>query len=82
MPRLPRDMKGTDLAQALSRIGYSIDRRTGSHIRLSVKDERGEHHVTIPARDAPKPGTLNGILGDIAVRLGVGKEELLERLFR
>jgi len=81
MPRLPRDLRGADLAQALSRIGYSVDRRSGSHIRLSATDVRGEHHITVPAHDRLRPGTLSGILGDIAARVGIGKEELLRRLF-
>jgi predicted RNA binding protein YcfA (HicA-like mRNA interferase family) len=73
MHKLPRDMKGTELAQALARIGYRTDRQTGSHMRLTAKDKRGEHHVTIPA--------LNGILADIAARLGIDRESLLKRLF-
>ena len=81
MPKLPRDLHGGDLARALGRIGYSVGRRTGSHIRLSATDARGQHHVTIPAHDRLKSGTLSGILGDIAARGGIGKDELLKRLF-
>jgi predicted RNA binding protein YcfA (HicA-like mRNA interferase family) len=46
--KLPRDLSGTDLAQALAKAGYRITRQTGSHIRLSV-DSPTRHHVTIPA---------------------------------
>ncbi len=45
--RLPRDLSGSDLAQALHKLGYSITRQTGSHLRLTTH-EHGEHHLTIP----------------------------------
>lgn len=45
--RLPRDLSGSDLAQALRKFGYSMTRQTGSHIRLTTY-EHGEHHLTIP----------------------------------
>ncbi|MDF0650042.1 MAG: type II toxin-antitoxin system HicA family toxin [Nitrospira sp.] len=45
--RLPRDLSGSDLAQALRKLGYSITRQTGSHLRLTTH-EHGEHHLTIP----------------------------------
>ncbi len=35
--RLPRDLSGSDLAQALRKLGYSITRQTGSHLRLTPK---------------------------------------------
>lgn len=81
MPKLPRDLEGLDLARALSRVGYAIDRQTGSHIRLTATDARGEHHITVPSHAALKPGTLNHILGDLASRLSITKDELLQRLF-
>lgn len=63
--KLPRDLTGQELAKALEKRGYSITRQTGSHIRLSTERE-GEHHVTVPAHDPIKVGTLNGILRDVA----------------
>jgi predicted RNA binding protein YcfA (HicA-like mRNA interferase family) len=45
--RLPRDLPGSELAQALHKLGYSITRQTGSHFRLTTH-EQGEHHLTIP----------------------------------
>ncbi len=41
--RLPRDVSGKELAQALSTFGYSVVRQTGSHMRL-VTTLRGDHH--------------------------------------
>ena len=78
--RLPRDLSGKELAQALHKVGYNITRQTGSHVRLTTQD-RGEHHVTVPLHDALRVGTLAAILGDIAEHLGVTREELASRLF-
>ena len=35
--KLPRDLSGQDLAQALRKLGYRITRQTGSHIRLTTQ---------------------------------------------
>jgi predicted RNA binding protein YcfA (HicA-like mRNA interferase family) len=40
--RLPRDVSGQALAQALGKVGYAIARQTGSHIRLTTA-VRGGH---------------------------------------
>jgi hypothetical protein len=47
-----------------------------------VRIGKTEHRVTIPARDALKVGTLNGILKDIAVQLGISRDELVRLLWR
>ncbi|TKB54619.1 MAG: type II toxin-antitoxin system HicA family toxin [Nitrospira sp.] len=52
--RLPRDLSGSDLAQSLRKLGYSITRQTGSHLRLTTH-EHGEHHLTIPQHDPLRP---------------------------
>jgi len=43
--------------------------------------ERGEHHVTIPAHDALRVGTLEYILASVARHLGVDWQELELKLF-
>jgi len=53
--RLPRDISGLDLSRKLERLGYTVTRQTGSHIRLTT-EQSGEHHITIPAHDPLKPG--------------------------
>lgn len=80
-PRLPRDVSGHQLAKALARFGYEITRQTGSHLRLTTHTN-GEHHITVPAHDFLKIGTLSGILGEVARHLGISKTELIDRLFR
>jgi predicted RNA binding protein YcfA (HicA-like mRNA interferase family) len=50
--KLPRYIDGRELADLLSRYGYSIIRQTGSHLRL-MSDLREEvHNLTIPRSQA------------------------------
>jgi predicted RNA binding protein YcfA (HicA-like mRNA interferase family) len=79
--KLARDISGTDLARALSPLGYKLSRQTGSHMRLTTQ-ERGEHHVTIPMHDPLRIGTLSGILADVGEHFGLSRSEVIERLFR
>lgn len=78
--KLPRDLAGTELAKALTRLGCEITNRTGSHIRLATQSG-GEHHVTVPAHDPLRIGTLNAILRDVSEHHGLSRDELLRRLF-
>jgi predicted RNA binding protein YcfA (HicA-like mRNA interferase family) len=36
--KLPRNLSGNDLAQALKKLGYDVTRQTGSHLRLTTKE--------------------------------------------
>jgi predicted RNA binding protein YcfA (HicA-like mRNA interferase family) len=67
------------LAKALNRVGYSITRQTGSHIRLTLP-LIPQQHVTVPAYQPLKVGTLAAILDEVAVRLELDRAELLKRL--
>lgn len=78
--KLPRDVSGVDLCEALAQLGYQVTRQSGSHIRLTTR-QGGEHRVTVPAHDALKVGTLSAILRDVAEHFDLNREELLERLF-
>lgn len=78
--KLPRDVSGKELAHRLRSCGYDVTRQVGSHMRLSTH-ERGEHHVTIPAHDHLRVGTLEYILASVAHHLGVDRQELEHRLF-
>ena len=78
--KLPRDLSGAELAKALAKVGYRVTRQTGSHMRLSASQPQ-EHHVTIPAHDPLKVGTLAAILGEVAANLGLDRDELLRQLF-
>ncbi len=78
--KLPRDLDGNQLAQALSKFGYKIIRQTGSHIRLTTQ-QQGEHHITIPSHSPLKVGTLNAILKDVADHIGMSRDALLSQIF-
>ncbi|MCX7137069.1 MAG: type II toxin-antitoxin system HicA family toxin [Proteobacteria bacterium] len=78
--RLPRDVSGRELAKAAGALRYQISRQTGSHIRLTTT-RNGEHHITIPAHDALKIGTLAAILGNIAAHLELDRDEVTTLIF-
>lgn len=78
--KLPRDVAGAELATALARVGHRVSRQTGSPIRLTT-DVPTQHHITIPAHDPLKLGTLAAILGDVAAHQEISRDALLERLF-
>ena len=79
--RLPRDLSGQDLVKALHKLGYRTTRQTGSHIRLAT-DRQGEHHVTIPAHDPIRVGTLSGLLADLGRHHKLSRDQLIRLLFR
>ena len=79
--RLPRDISGRKLATALARLGYETDHQTGSHIRLSTL-RGGEHHVTVPAHNPLKIGTLAGILRAVGEHHRLNRDQLLRELFQ
>ena len=78
--RLPRDLSGADLVRRLEKLGYRVTRQTGSHMRLTFA-ESPEHHVTIPAHDSLRVGTLAAILQSVADRQGLSRDDLMVRLF-
>ena len=80
--KLPRDLSGTDLAHKLEVFGCSLDRQTGSHIRLTSNVNKTEHHVTIPVHDPLKVGTLNAILAEVARYLQIDRKSLVRELFK
>jgi predicted RNA binding protein YcfA (HicA-like mRNA interferase family) len=56
--KLPRDLSGQRVVQALKRLGFVEERQEGSHVRLV----RGLLRVTVPAHRAVAPKTLQSIL--------------------
>jgi predicted RNA binding protein YcfA (HicA-like mRNA interferase family) len=78
--KVPRDLSNTQLIRLLSNFGYEITRQTGSHIRLTTQSN-GQHHITVPAHDPLKIGTLNAILRSVAEHFDLTKDEFLEQMF-
>jgi predicted RNA binding protein YcfA (HicA-like mRNA interferase family) len=79
--KVPRDLSGQDLVKVLKILGYEVSHQTGSHIRLTTQ-VKGEHHITIPAHNPLKIGTLNAILRNVANHFNLEREELLNQLFK
>jgi len=79
--KLPRDVSGPQLAKLLRRHGYEITRQTGSHLRLTSNIKETEHHITIPAHDSLKVGTLSAILAEVAAYLEVERNWFIDDLF-
>jgi predicted RNA binding protein YcfA (HicA-like mRNA interferase family) len=79
--KVPRDISADKLVKALIKLGYSITRQKGSHIRLTIKVDNNTHHITIPNHNPIKIGTLNNILNDLSVFHKVEKKELISKLF-
>ena len=75
--KLPRDLTGAQVVHLLNKYGYSIDRQTGSQIRISSRIKTTEHSITIL-----KGGTLNGILNEVAGYLKKDKAVLVNELFQ
>ena len=78
--KLPRDVSGMELAKALRRLGYEISHQTGSHVRLTTH-RGGEHHLTVPAHETIRVGTLSAILRSVSEHHQLSREELLNELF-
>ncbi|HMO63170.1 MAG TPA: type II toxin-antitoxin system HicA family toxin [Ferruginibacter sp.] len=78
--KIPRNIRGHELVKALSVLGYTVVRQTGSHIRIKTT-MNGDHAETIPNHDPIKIGTLNKILNNIAEHFEITKEDLVNRLF-
>ena len=81
MPKIPRDLSGSELAKLLVKYGYVVTRQTGSHMGLISTYRVDEHKITIPSHGSIRLGTLNSILKSIAEYLGVSKKELMRELF-
>ena len=79
--KLPRDIDGEELARVLDKYGYKITRQTGSHIRLTSTIKGTDHHITIPAHNPLKIGTLSSILNEVGSYLEMDRKSLIETLF-
>ena len=78
--KMPRDISGQELIKQFKKLGYSVTRQSGSHIRLTTS-ENGEHHITIPNHSQLKIGTLSAILTDVANHFNKTKDEIVIELF-
>ena len=78
--KLPRDLAAADLEKSLRRaFRDQFNRQSGSHRRLTTQTG-GEHHLTIPAHDPLKPGTLRAFLGEVAAHHHLTVDAVLQQL--
>lgn len=63
MSKLPRNVKGKQLIAALSKLGFKVVGKRGSHFRLSHSDGRWTQ-VAVHPKPIPQ-GTLRAILRQI-----------------
>ncbi len=75
--KIPRDISAQELIKSLQKLGYSVTRQKGSHIRLTTTSN-GEHHLTIPNNNPRKLGTLSSIIGILHLILNKLKKKSLK----
>jgi predicted RNA binding protein YcfA (HicA-like mRNA interferase family) len=78
--KIPRDLRGRQLAAALCRVwGYRQVNQVGSHIILQT--ETPEHHrLSVPDHQPLRLGTLNAILRAVARAKRITREQILASL--
>jgi predicted RNA binding protein YcfA (HicA-like mRNA interferase family) len=78
--KIPRDLSGHDLVQALCRNwDYRIVHQEGSHIVLETS-EPAHQRIAVAAHLCLRVGTLNAILRAVAKHKGVERQAILESL--
>ncbi len=81
--RLPRDLSGDEVVRLLVRhFEYQIIRTRGSHVTVRRETSSDpSHSVTVPQHRNLKVGTLDAIVSDVAMDLGLPKAEVRDTLF-
>ena len=80
--KLPRDLPGNEVAKLLTRpYGYHVTRTRGSHMTVTLTIDGNRHSVTVPRHRDVHVGTLDGIIAEVAVFLGLTKHDVRETLF-
>jgi len=73
-------VSGEKLIKLLKRLGYTVVRQRGSHVRLEKRTPLGTHKITVPYHKEIAKGTLNDILNKVSLWNGIPREELIEIL--
>jgi predicted RNA binding protein YcfA (HicA-like mRNA interferase family) len=79
MPRLPQ-ASGEALVRLLLSLGYRVVRQRGSHVQLVLTTPAGPHRITVPMHRSIAKGTLSDILSAVSSRVGIPRDELIQRL--
>jgi predicted RNA binding protein YcfA (HicA-like mRNA interferase family) len=63
----------------LKRLGYTVIRQKGSHIRL-FHQAPPVHPISVPLHDPLKIGTFHGILAEVAQAQSISLQDILNLL--
>ncbi|MFC1611391.1 type II toxin-antitoxin system HicA family toxin [Myxococcota bacterium] len=78
--KLPRDLSGRQLAQALCKSwGYVEVHQTGSHIIIET-EQPSHQRIAVPAHQSLRIGTLNAILRAVSQHKQTTRDEILRAL--
>ena len=77
--KLPRGVSADRLIRALERLGYTVIRQKGSHVRL-FHQVAPTHSISVPLHDPLKIGTFHGILAEVAQALSISIQDILDLL--
>jgi len=78
--KIPRDLSGSDLVNALcGHWGYAKIHQSGSHMILQT-EEPTPHRIAIPGHRRLRVGTLNAILRAVAGHKGVTKQDIVDSI--
>jgi predicted RNA binding protein YcfA (HicA-like mRNA interferase family) len=76
--KLPRDLSGNALIQALCRHwDYQLIHQVGSHVILETSSPTS-HRLSVPRHRALRIGTLNAILRAVSRHKGVAREAVID----
>ena len=77
--KLPRGVSADQLIRALERLGYTVIRQKGSHVRL-FHQAAPVHSISVPLHDPLKIGTFHRILAEVAQAQSVSIQDILDLL--
>ena len=77
--KLPRGVSAQRLIRALEKLGYTVIRQKGSHIRLSHQAAPA-HSISVPLHDPLKIGTFHGILTEVARTQSISVQDIVDLL--
>ena len=76
--KLPRDVSSAQVVRALTGLGYTVVRQTGSHIRLDYKGRR----ITVSVANPILPATLQSVIREVRAQTGIARDKLLNLIKR
>jgi len=78
--KLPRDLSGQELVDALCRNWeYRVVHQKGSHVVLET-EEPTHQRIAVPNHKALRVGTLSGILRAVATHKNIDRQRLLDSI--